>query len=110
MAEIQEKVMKRSGRNPVSRLLHAKNDKEMVATWRSDLNRILHVFNVRSVVIARLSLIVPSQTELAINTNVTVSSMRHDMAKIREEMGGQVRSVSASCIQSTGNRRILTIA
>ena len=28
--------------------VHTKNDREVVAAWRSDLNRVLHVFNVRS--------------------------------------------------------------
>jgi len=41
--------MKRSGRNAVSRLLHAKNDKETIGAWRLDLIRILQVFNVRLV-------------------------------------------------------------
>ena len=56
-------------------MFHAKNDKETIATWRSDLNRILHVFNVRSrsiVSVWRL-LTLDSKTELAINTHVTVS-------------------------------------
>ena len=48
MGEIQRKVIKQSGRNPASRLFHAKNDKEAIAAWKSDLNKILHVFNVRS--------------------------------------------------------------
>jgi len=49
VAEIQKKVVKQSGRNAASRLLYAKNDKEAITTWKSDLNRIPHAFNVRSV-------------------------------------------------------------
>jgi hypothetical protein len=49
VAEIQNKVIKQSGRNAVSRLLHASNDKEMIAAWKSELNRILVIFNVCSV-------------------------------------------------------------
>ena len=109
MAEIQKEVIKQSGRNAFSRLVHAKNDKEMVAGWKSDLNRVLQVFNVRSVASTWLSLTVPFQTELAVNTNVTVSDIHRDVSKIREEIGGQVRSVSTSRIQSIGNR-ILTVA
>jgi hypothetical protein len=41
--------MEKTGRNRFSRLVHAKNDKETIASWRLDLNRILHIFNVRSV-------------------------------------------------------------
>ena len=46
MAEIQGKIDEQAGRNAISRILHAKNVKEMVVTWRMDLNRILDVFNV----------------------------------------------------------------
>ena len=76
MAEIQRNVIKRGKRNVVSRHLHAKNDKEKIAAWRSDLGRILQVFNVRSIVSARRLLTVDSQTELAINTHVAVSETR----------------------------------
>jgi len=47
VAEIQEKVIEKGGRNLLSRLVNAKNDKEAMATWRADLNRVLQVFNVR---------------------------------------------------------------
>ena len=49
VAEIQRKVIKTSRRNPVSRLFHAKNDKQAIATWKLDLNRILHIFDVGSI-------------------------------------------------------------
>ena len=118
MAEIQSKVTKRSGRNPVSRLLHAKSDKEVITAWKSDLNRILHIFNVRSVAFTRPSLTISFQTELAVNTHVlamsthvTVSGIRHDVSKIvRGEVEIQVCSVSPSCIRPIGNRRMLTVA
>ena len=48
VAEIQKNTIKQGKRKGVSRMFHAKNDKETIATWRSDLNRILHIFNVRS--------------------------------------------------------------
>ena len=50
-----------------------------MVTWRMDLNRILHVFNVRSVTSARPSLTVPLQTELAINTHLAVSDIRRNV-------------------------------
>ena len=50
VVEIQRRVIKQSRRNAVSRLFHAKSDKETIAAWRSDLNRILHIFNVRRVI------------------------------------------------------------
>ena len=45
----------------------------MIAAWRLDLNRTLHVFNVRSADSVWQSLTPPTQTELAINTHVVVS-------------------------------------
>jgi hypothetical protein len=60
LAEIQRKITKKGKRNAVSRLLHAKNDKETIATWKSDLNKILLVFNVSSIAVAWLLLTVHS--------------------------------------------------
>ena len=51
LAEIQAKIIKKGKRNAVSRLLHAKNDKEMITVWTSDIIKILLVFNVRSIVV-----------------------------------------------------------
>ena len=47
--------------------------------WKSDLNRFLLVFNVRSVVRTRLSLTVPFQTELFTGTYVTVSDIHQSV-------------------------------
>jgi hypothetical protein len=101
VAEIQKKVIKRSGRNAVSRLLQAKNDKEKIAGWRVELNRILHVFNVRSVISAWSSLTVNFQTELAVNTHTIVSDIRDDVSKIREGIGGQVQPAQTRLAAST---------
>jgi len=49
VGEIQNKVTKQGGRNAASRLFHARNDKEIIAAWKSELNRILVIFNVCSV-------------------------------------------------------------
>ena len=78
----------------------------MIATWKSDLGRILQIFNVRPVVFTRLSLTVAFQTELAVNTHVVVSDIRHDVSKIREEIGGNIRPVSTSHLQSIDNRML----
>ena len=48
VAEIQNKVIKRSGRSRASRFLHARIDKDAIAAWKSDLSRLLQVFNVGS--------------------------------------------------------------
>ena len=60
--EIQRKTIKQGKRSVVSRLIHAKDDKEMIATWRLDLDKILLVFNVSSTVSVRLSLTSYPQT------------------------------------------------
>jgi len=111
VVEIQRKVVKRSGQNAVSQLFHARSDKEAITSWKTELNRILLVFNVRSTAlqVVWLSLIIPTQTELVVNTHVAASDIRHDVSKIREEIGGHVRLVSPSHAQSI-NRRILTAA
>ena len=80
MTDIRGKIIKRGKRNIISRLFHAKNDKETIASWRLDLNRILHIFNVRSVVSVRLLLNVSLQAELAVNTHVNISDVRRDVA------------------------------
>jgi hypothetical protein len=51
LGEIQEKVIKKGKRNTVSRLFHAKIDKEAIAAWKSDLGKVLLIFNVRSIAI-----------------------------------------------------------
>jgi hypothetical protein len=43
------------------------------------------------------------------NTNVTVSDIRDDLSKIRQEIGGQVRSVS-SHIHPVHKRKMLIAA
>jgi len=48
-AEIQRHIIRRGKRNVISRRYHAKDDKEAISTWRTDFNRILRVFRVRSV-------------------------------------------------------------
>ena len=88
MAEIQRNIIKQGKRNVISRHVHAKSDKEKIAAWKSDLVRILHVFNVRSIVSVRLLLTRRSQTELAINTHATVS----DTHVIVSELGQNVTS------------------
>jgi len=113
VAEIQRRVTNQGGRNLASRLLHAKNDKETITAWNSDLNRILHVFNVSLVTPVWLSLTAHSQTELTMNTYVTVSDVHrgivnthtmvsdihHNMFKCQEGTDDQRRLVSNVCIR-----------
>lgn len=56
----------------------------MIAAWKSDLNRILHIFNVRRTVLSvDTPLITHFQTELALHTNGEVSDVRQDVASTR---------------------------
>jgi hypothetical protein len=97
VTEIQEKVIKQSRRNAASRLLHARNDKETIAGWKSELNSILNLFTVCSVALAWSPLSVLLQAELVMNIHVNVSEIRGNMSKIREEIRSQAQPVSASC-------------
>jgi len=92
----------------ISRHLHAKNDKEKIAAWKSDLNRILQVFNVRSIISAWLSLTPHPQTELTINTNITVSEIRHDVVNTHAIVSGLEHNVtSAHAMVSDIHRTIM---
>ena len=73
MTEIEGNVTKQSKRNRFFRLIHAKTDKDKIAAWRAELNRILQIFNVRPTTSLLASLTIGSQTELAIDTNVAVA-------------------------------------
>jgi hypothetical protein len=75
LGEIQREIVKKGKRNTVSRLFHAKIDKETITAWKSDLAKALLIFNVRSVVAVWLLLTVCSQTELALNTHTIVSGI-----------------------------------
>ena len=80
MDEIQRHIIKRGKRNAISRRYHAEDDKEAIATWRLDLDRILHVFNVCSATPARRLLTFRFQTELGVNAHASVSDTHQDAA------------------------------
>ena len=85
--EIQEKITERSRRNPVFRIVHATSDKETFASWRSELNRILHVFNVGSIVsVIRPSLTLRSQIELTMDTYAIFSDIRNHIATMVSDL------------------------
>ena len=105
MAEIQKKLVKWGKRNVVSRRFHAKNDKETIATWNLDLDKILQVLNVCSVIRAKISADFPFQKESAMDINATVSALRRgvstivsdshcDVSKNPEDTRGQNLTVS----------------
>ena len=76
MKKVQEKVIKQEKRGVITRHFHARSDKKVVATWRLDLNRILHVFNVCSVTSVQPFLTLCFQTELGDDKNQAVSTIR----------------------------------
>jgi len=47
---IQKKLVKWGRRNVISRRFHAKGDKKTIAAWKLDLDKILQVFKVCSVI------------------------------------------------------------
>ena len=46
VSKIQGKATKHNGRNQISRLVHARDDKKKIVAWKLELDRILQVFNV----------------------------------------------------------------
>ena len=94
MAEIQKNILNQGQRNVFSRLFHAKVDKDTVATWRQDLVRVLHVFNVRTVGSVLHPLIISFQTELAINTHIMVMDLHRNASTGQETAGSQRPLVS----------------
>ena len=57
----------------------------MIAAWRSDLDRIFHVFEVHSIAHSPPTLLtIHLQTELALHTHVAVSDIREGVANTHE--------------------------
>ena len=48
-ASIQNEILVKRQRNAVSKVFHSKVDKDKITGWKGELNRILQIFNVRSV-------------------------------------------------------------
>ena len=107
--KIHEKVSEKGERNRFSRALQAKSDKDTIAAWKSDLNRILQVFTVRLITCVRSSLTVRFQAQVAVNTNVIVSEIRSAMVSGREEANNTNSSVSAACTLSIAERTLTVV-
>lgn len=109
-------IVKLGKRGVIHRLFHAKQDKDTIAAWEAELNRILHVFNVRSITSSFTSLKIFFQTELAINTHVAVVTTQNLTSEIHRAVvgrqdgtDGRDLSVSVHCTQSIAERT-LTVA
>jgi len=79
VAEIQTKVAERSKQNGFSRIF--KDDSRIIANWRMNLDRIVLIFRVSSLVFIWTALTVHSQTELGPDTYVTISDVQGGVAK-----------------------------
>jgi hypothetical protein len=118
VAKIQEKVIKQSKRNGFHRFVVSKTDKDKIGAWKQDFVRVLHVFNVRSIRSVGHSFANPAapfQTELAIDTNITVTDtktvvtdtntmvadLHRNLLAEWEGVSGQNRSVGTICYPST---------
>ena len=97
MDNAQRRIIKKNERSVFSRALHAKDDKDAIAAWKQEFNKILHIFNVRSVSSARHSLTESSQTELQIDVMVDVKGIRRDLSAIKEGALNQYHLVSTTC-------------
>ena len=84
MAKIQKEIVKLGKRSAASQAFHAKNDKDRIATWKQDLYRILHVFNVRSLAFGWHLITTPFQAELAIDTHTLAVNNHHNMSAAQE--------------------------
>jgi len=106
VAHIRSKVAERSKQNAISRAFHAKNDSQTIISWRTDLNRILLVFNVGSVIFIRPTLTVHSQTELGLNIYVTISNVRDGVANTHAVVA-DTHTVVAEVRQDVANTRAM---
>jgi hypothetical protein len=86
VGQIQWNVVKTDKQNTISRIFHAKDNKATIAAWRSDLDRILHVFEVCMTVSSLPTTLTTArfQTELALHNYVALSDVRYDVANTRE--------------------------
>jgi len=90
VAEIQRNIIKQGKQNAISQRFDEKHDNEAIASWKLDLDRILHDFNVRSVTSVWSPLTLLFQTEFETHvtepeihpavaaTHATVSRVHHD--------------------------------
>ena len=85
---------------------------EKIAGWRSDLIRVLHVFNVCPIIYARLLLTWHPQTELAINTYVTVSNTHAIVSKLGHNVTTMVSDIHRAMVrgQEVNDGQILSVS
>ena len=95
VAQIQRNIVKLGKQSTISRMFHARSNKDTIAAWMSDLDRILQVFKVRPAVPSLpLLLTIHVQTELAIHTHVAVSDTRGVVSDIHRDVANTREIVS----------------
>ncbi|KAF9783536.1 hypothetical protein BJ322DRAFT_1212238 [Thelephora terrestris] len=80
LAGIQSEIVKLGKRNAASQALNANSDKDKIARWNRDLDRIRQTFNI----------------ELDINTNILVTDIHRKIMASPEDAIGQRQSTHAS--------------
>ena len=89
----------------------SKNDSQAIASWKTTLNRILLVFNVRPIIVVLSALTVRSQTELGLNIYVTISDVRDGVTETRtvvadtHAMVSEIRREMLGSQNRTDNKR-----
>jgi len=78
VAEIRRNIIKQGKRNAISQRFHKKSNNEAIASWKLDLDRVLHDFNVRSITSVWSPLTLLFQTEF--ETHVIESEIHHAVA------------------------------
>ena len=114
--EIRKTVTEKCERKNLSRLFQAKNDKDVIATWKYNLGRVLLIFTVRSAGSVLLSLTSLFQAELAIvqveqtlEDHVAILDIQHKVTVLADKKGAdnQLPSVSATFLPSTDIRMLI---
>lgn len=80
MADIRKQVIEASKRSPITRPFYLRNDKDIIAEWWAELDRILQILTVRPIASLFTSLTIHFQTEFANErTLVLVSDTDHSI-------------------------------
>ena len=103
VAGVQRKVTKESQRNRVSRFLHAKSDEEEIGNRKPELDRVLHVFQLRPLAILTAGL----QAGPAINIHV-VSDIRDGAANANNIVLDTQNAVSSTHIVVSNTQNIVS--
>jgi hypothetical protein len=103
LAGIQSEIVKLGKRNAASQAIDANSDKDKIARWNRDLDRIRQIFSVRSVNSAPCLAFdkSPPQIELEINNNIRLTDVHRKLMAGPEDAIGQGQSVSRAFYPSS---------